>query len=165
MAKFASDKVQRVVKCAAYGGAGMRRSVEQGPRLRGCVRGAECRRTATNSNPGAPPGSDPHTWGPSSAVRCAPLAGMRSRSQIQAHFYEFESRHTSRVRSPYMGPLFRRAVRRRAWECAPDPVRVALVREGAHEAANDVHETGRMRLLPQTGLRLTGRSRPRTRNA
>jgi hypothetical protein len=56
---------------------GFRRSVEQGPRLRGCVRGAECRRTATKSNPGAPPGSDPPTWGPSSAVRCAPRAGMR----------------------------------------------------------------------------------------
>ncbi len=61
----------------AYGGAGIRRSAEQGPRLRGCVRGADCRRTATKSNPGAPPGSDPHTCGPSSAVRCAPHAGMR----------------------------------------------------------------------------------------
>ena len=94
--------------------------MEQGPRLRGCVRGAECRRTATKSNPGAPPGSDPHTW--------APLP-------------------------PYGAPRWR--------GCAPDPVREALVREGAREAANDVHETGRMRLLPQTGLRLTGRSRTR----
>jgi hypothetical protein len=41
----------------------------------------------------------------------APLAGMRSRSRLLAHCYEVESRRTSRVRSPHMGPLFRRAVR------------------------------------------------------
>jgi len=41
----------------------------------------------------------------------APLAGMRTRSRMWAHCYEVESRRTSPIRSPYMGPLFRRAER------------------------------------------------------
>ena len=45
--------------------------------------------------------------------------------------------------------------------CAPDPVREAPVREGALKAAIDIFERGAMRLLPQTSLRLTGRSRTR----
>ena len=43
--------------------------------------------------------------------------------------------------------------------CAPDTVREARVREGAQKAACDSFGWGALRLFPQTGLRLTSRSR------
>jgi hypothetical protein len=89
------------------------------------LRGAEHGRTATKPNPCAPSGSDPHKWGPSSAVQCAPL--MRG--------------------------------------CAPDPVREAPVREGAHEAAIDIGETGRNASTPANGPSANGSQPPRTRYA
>jgi hypothetical protein len=86
----------------------------------------------------------------------APLAGMRTRSRMWAHCYEVESRRTSRVRSPYMGPLFRRAVRPARGDAPPDPVREAPVREGALKAAIDVCETGRNASAPANGPAANG---------
>ena len=40
--------------------------------------------------------------------------------------------------------------------CAPDPVREAPVREGAHKAASDIGETGRIASAPASGPAANG---------
>ena len=72
---------------------------------------AERKRTATKPNLCALPGSDPHgTWGPSSAVQCAPRAGMRPGSGMPSHWDKRGLAHTYAVAST-KGPLFRAPVR------------------------------------------------------
>ncbi len=72
---------------------------------------AERKRTATKPNLCALPGSDPHgTWGPSSAVQCAPRAGMRPGSGMHSHWEKRGLAHTYVLASP-KGPLFRAPVR------------------------------------------------------
>ena len=45
-------------------------------------------------------------------------------------------------------------------DCAPDPVREAAVREGAHEAANDIGGTGRIASAPASGPSANGSQPP-----
>jgi hypothetical protein len=72
---------------------------------------AERKRTATKPNLCALPGSDPHgTWGPSSAVQCAPRAGMRPGSGMPSHWDKRGLAHTYAVASQ-KGPLFRAPLR------------------------------------------------------
>jgi len=48
----------------------------------------------------------------------------------------------------------------RARGCAPDPVRVAPVREGAHKAAIDIREAGRIASAPASGPSANGAAAP-----
>ena len=76
-----------------------------------------------------------------------PNGGALLRSRIQAHLPG---------QIPIHGAPLPPCGARRARGCAPDPVREAPVREGAHKAASDIGETGRIASAPANGPAANG---------
>ncbi len=119
--------------------------------------GAECRRTAAKSNPGAPPGSDPilgvphPPCGAPRARGCAPDPVRVAPVREGAHKAAIGIGETGRNASaPANGPSANGS------QPPPDPVREAPVREGAHKAAIDIRETGRNASAPANGPAANG---------
>jgi len=80
-----------------------------------------------------------------------PNVGALPRSRIQAHLPGQIPIHGAPL-PPCGAPRVR--------GCAPDPVREAPVREGAHKAANDIGGTGRIASAPASGPSANGSQPP-----
>ncbi len=130
--------------------------------LAGCDRGADHGRVVLRSIPCASAGSDPQ-GGPSSALRRAPLAGMRPRRcalvlRMKARLCPAPGSHPSMERLEPAPPCAGHFVGR--LDHAPRTrSRAAWCGKGRRAAYGCDGVPGLMRLLPQTGLRLTSRSR------
>jgi len=130
--------------------------------LAGCDRGADHERVVSKPIPRASAGSDPQR-GPSSALRRAPLAGMRPRRRAQGPRIRacsclaagsHPSMECLEPAPPCAGHFVGRlghAPRTRS--------RAAWCGKGRKAAYGCDDGSGLPRLLPQTGLRLTSRSR------
>ena len=106
-----------------------RRNAKQGPRSRGCDRGADHKRVDSKPILRASAGSDPQR-GPSSALRRAPLAGMRPRRWEPVAWIRCAERrapgsHPSKKRLEPAPPSTRRVVGQR-WQY-PDIATVVLL--------------------------------------
>ena len=130
--------------------------------LAGCDRGADRERVVFMPIPCASAGSDPQR-GPSSALRRAPLAGMRPRRcapvlRMKVRLCPASGSHPSIERLEPAPPCAGHFVGR--LDHAPRTrSRAAWCGQGREAACGCDNGTGLMRLLPQTGLRLTSRSR------
>ena len=160
--KFApARRVAATTAGAPQCGAGIGAPWNRDP-LAGCDRGADHERVDSRPIPCASAGSDPQR-GPSSALRRAPLAGMRPQRRacvprMTARLCPAPGSHPTmkllEPAPPYAGHFVGRLAH------APRPrSRAAWCGTGRKAAYSSDGGTGLPRLLPQTGLRQTSRSR------
>ena len=153
-------RVAATIGGAPKRGAGIGATRSRDP-FTGCDRGADHRGVASMPILCASPGSDPK--GPLFCPATRPLAGMRPRRRAQvprmmARYRPAAGSHPTmkplEPAPPYAGHFVGRLAH------APRPrSRAAWCGTGCKAACWGENETGLLRLLPQTGLRLTSRSR------
>jgi hypothetical protein len=154
-------RVTATIGGAPQRGAGIGAPWNRDP-LAGCDREADHERVASMPIPCASAGSDPQR-GPSSALRRAPLAGMRPHRRAcvprtMARNRPAAGSHPSTQRLEPARPCAGHFVGRLGH--APRPrSRAAWCGTGPKAACSSDICTGLLRLLPQTGLGLTSRSR------
>jgi hypothetical protein len=142
-------------------GAGIGATRSRDP-LVGCDRGADRERVVSKPIPCASAGSDPQR-GPSSALRRAPFSGMRPRrrvlgSCVMARICPAPGSHPSIERLEPAPPCTGHFVDRLG-HAPRTRSRAAWCVQGRRAACGCDNVTGLMLLLPQTGPRLTSRSR------